>query len=190
MKTIIINSETRTLNYSMSITRPCSMCTDGNARVYALKCKDCKGHGRLLSPSGRRLRCKTCGGDGYVHIAEPVVVGVCQYCAGTTRVPVSSTDNMFPEDKEWYFENLFDFNTEYSGVHSSFNEGYLGLNIIAGVTDYGRHLDMTDEEFKAEVKKNFMDGFLQYCSASKSSVLPKTVQIRRGKTGWFAYPIY
>jgi len=190
METKIINPITRTLDFNQGITIPCWSCKDtGKELHYTEICPVCKGKRKQIV-NFRNKKCSNCEGKGYLSLIEPKIVGACRMCDGTLQIDVKSTNNMLIEDKLWYFENLFNFTETYTGKHNEFAEEYLGFHIVAGVTDYGRYLKMTEDEFRTEVKENFVNGFLQYCSATKNGKLPEKVLIRRGSNGWFAYPIY
>lgn len=179
------------------LTEECSMCTDGKQYNYTERCPECKGKARILKGT-RRYKCKKCEGNGYVMLKERTEAGPCAHCSGTRKVPLTLYSQVTAEDKEWIYQNLFNFDRPYDGKSSSFNEDYLGMGIVCGVTDYGRHTEMSPEEFKQEVHKRFTEGWLQYitlCRRDKSAVhdgayLPKQVLIRRHQSGWHAYPVY
>lgn len=183
-----INPETRTLSFE-GLTHECIFCEDGLSRLHAKKCPTCGGKGTV--PNGKRnRRCSECKGQCHVS-CEPYVVGICVNCNGTRQEPTTAYDNMTDADKEWIFENLFNFDKPYAQPASSFNEGYLGIGIVCGVTDYGRYQKMSPEEFREEVKKNFFDHYCQYVAiCDKQMSLPKEILIRKTSSGWFAYPIY
>jgi hypothetical protein len=169
--------------------RECSSCEDGKEYEYTKQCHECNGQKRFLKGK-RRYACKTCKGSGYVMRDERLETGACTRCKGTRQVPLTAYDSMTDEDKEWIFANLFNFEKPYARPTSSFNEGYLGLGIVCGVTDYGRYQKMTPDEFYQEVKENFMRGYNQYVSILKDGKLPAEILIKKGNSGWFAYPIY
>ena len=97
---------------------------------------------------------------------------------------------MNQEEKLWIFENLFNFDKPYLDSYSSFNEGYLGIGVVCGCTDYGRYKKMPPDEFKEEVKQSFLRSYRQYVTILKDGKLPFEILIRRGESGWNAYPIY
>ena len=170
-------------------TRECSRCEDGKDYQYVETCYTCNGE-KFSLKGKRRYACKTCRGAGYVMREKPLLTGNCRTCNGTREVPLTSYDQVTDEDKQWIFNHLFNFDKPYTRPTSSFNEGYLGLGIVCGVTDYGRHLKMTPEEFYQEVKENFMRGWCQYVSIMEDGKLPTEILIKRANSGWFAYPVH
>jgi hypothetical protein len=180
----------RTINFK-GRTRECSSCTEGKEIHHIEDCAVCKGK-KKLPKNGRNYKCLTCEGKGYIRLETPRVIGTCQRCNGTEKVPLTAYDTISEEEKIWIFENLFNFDKPYEKSHSEFNEGYLGIGIVCGVTDYGAYLSMTPEEFKKEVRDNFVIGFNQYVSIinKQDGKLPLEILIRKGKSGWNAYPIY
>jgi len=170
-------------------TRECSWCDDGKQYIFTETCKTCDGKKRFLK-GNRRYKCKTCSGTGYTMLDQRIEDGACRHCEGTRKLPLGAYDNMTEEDKHWVFVNLFNFDKPYTKPTSSFNEGYLGFGIVCGVTDYGRYKKLTPEEFKEEVRESFMNGWLQYITLTgKEGYLPTEILIRKGDSGWFAYPI-
>jgi RecJ-like exonuclease len=169
--------------------RECSLCTDGKSYSHIEDCKACRGKGKIPSGS-RNYKCKTCSGNGYVRLETPTLQGDCRHCKGTQKVPLERHSTISKEEKEWIFENLFNFEKEYAAGYNNFNEGYLGIGVVCGVTDYGRYISMTPQEFKEEAKQRFLEGYLQYVSLTDADQLPAEILIRKGKSGWFAYPIY
>lgn len=165
------------------------ICKDGKEYQHTTKCLDCNGKGKNLK-NGRNYRCKPCFGNGYTYLAESIVTGDCKRCNGTSQVPADRFNSMNAIDREIIF-GLFNFDKPYTAQTSSFNEGYLGIDIVAGVTDYGRYTDMTPAEFKVEVKQNFTSGYMQYVSLlDRNGNLPKEILIAKKRSGWFAYPVY
>lgn len=163
-------------------------CDDGFQYEYTGTCQTCQGK-RTFPKGGRNYKCKTCRGDGYVRLETRKVVGPCVYCEGRKKVQLNMMQDMLPEDKERLF-SLFNFEKKYTGVSSSFNEGYFGFGIVCGVTDYGRYKSLSEEEFQQEVKNNLLNHYLQYTSVYKNGKFPSEILIRRGESGWFAYPVY
>lgn len=184
-----INTETRTLNFEGLMTE-CKMCEDGREYSYTETCPTCNGKKRLLKVTRVSYKCKTCGGEGFVRRAEKVDVGPCKHCKGTRKVSFTAYDDMSDEDRLWVFENLFNFDKPYEGKFNTFDEDYLGMTCVCGVTDYGRYKEYNEADFKKEVKKYFLNGWLQYVSILKNRQLPKEILIRKGNSGWFAYPTY
>jgi len=164
-------------------------CKDGNSYDHSEKCVACKGRGKTPK-NGRNYRCKPCNGSGSTYLETPVLVGKCHRCNGTSRVPADRFDSVNAVDREILF-TLFNFDKPYAAKTSSFNEQYLGMNVVTGVTDYGRYISMTPAEFKDEVKKNFSTGFMQYVSLlDRAGNLPTEILITKKSSGWFAYPVY
>lgn len=133
----------RTINFK-GRTRECH-CDNGKEIHHREDCPVCKGK-KKLPKNGRNYKCQNCKGDGYVRLETPKVVGDCKRCNGTGRIPLTAYDTMSADEKAWIFENLFNFDKPYTKSYSSFNEGYLGIGIVCGVTDYGRYLKMTSDD--------------------------------------------
>jgi hypothetical protein len=179
----------RTLNFE-GLTQECWKCTDGKDYIYTETCKTCNGKKRFLKGT-RRYKCKTCNGDGYTMLQTPIEDGACRSCKGTRKIPLTAYDSMSQEDREWVFENLFNFEKPYTAPTSSFNEQYLGLGIVCGVTDYGRYKKMTPVEFKEEVRGFFMNRYNQYVTiTNKKGELPTEILIKKSSDGWNAYPVF
>jgi hypothetical protein len=172
-------------------TKECGFCDDGKQYIYTETCKTCNDKKKLLK--GTRLyKCKTCNGKGYTFLANKIYDNVCYKCNGTQRLPLTAYDNITDDDREWIFKNLFNFDKPYTGNFSTFNEGFIAAGIVCGVTDYGRYQHMKPAEFREEVRKNFMDGYMQYVSILNKATakLPSEILIRKGESGWFAYSVY
>lgn len=187
-----INTKTRTLDFT-GLTKSCISCDGtGNNRTFWKRCTACDGAGKVLKPGNKmRTKCTHCNGKGGFHLDEPIILGVCGVCEGTGFVPMTRFDTMLPQDRQWIFQNLFNFEKPYDDTYSEFNEGYLGFGVVISITDYGRYLEMTPDEFKAEVWKHFENGYNQYvCLSTKEGVLCKEILIRKGSNGWAAYPIF
>ena len=171
-------------------TRECHMCDDGKSYKYTETCSVCDGKKRFLK-GNRRYKCKTCGGDGYTMLKQRVETGACRFCDGSQTISLNEYDNMQDVDKVWVFENVFNFDKPYTKPTSSFNESYLGLGIVCGITDYGRYKSLSDEDFVKEVRDSFMNGWLQYVTLTgKSGYLPTEILIKKNDSGWHAYPVY
>jgi hypothetical protein len=184
-----IRPETMTLDFT-GMVEDCWMCkATGKQYRHAEDCKDCNGKGKIKT-YGRNKKCKTCDGRRIVYLETPKLVGDCHYCKGTGRRSFDLYREALKADLEWIFDNLFNFKDPYEGRTSEFNEQYLGLGLIAGIVDYGRYLSMTEDEFKNEVKYHFLTRHNQYISLTKNGKLPKEVRIKRGRSGWSAYPVW
>ena len=172
-------------------TKECS-CDNGLTYSYTENCTECQGERAYRVIKGkRRYKCPTCSGRGYRMLSERKLKGTCTRCNGTYKIPRTAYDDSSQEEKQWIFDNLFNFEKPYTGQSSNFNEQYLGLGTYTGCTDYGRNLKMTPEEFKKEVYNSWMSGYNQPIGlVSKEGYLPKEVLMRRHKNGWTAYPIY
>lgn len=171
-------------------TRDC-ICEDGRQYEYATTCTACNGNKKVPSKNGNRLfKCKPCSGSGWVSLENRVDVGVCRKCEGTLKVPLTITDVINSEERDWVFNNLFDFNAPYTGSYSEINEGYFGFNIVCGCTDYGRYKLLSEDDFRSMVKESFDKTYIQYISLMKNNKLPTKIVIRRGDSGWFAYAKY
>jgi len=171
-------------------THECSFCDDGKKYAYTETCVDCNGNKKFLKGS-RHYKCKTCAGNGYTMLEKRIEVGACSHCDGKQYVPLTCFDNIQEEDRQWIFDNLFNFEKPYTAHTSTFNEMYLGFGIVCGITDYGRYKNMTPSEFKEEVKSIFMNDFCQYASIlNKEGHLPTEILIKKGESGWNAYPVY
>lgn len=172
-------------------TRECTLCEKGQKVSHIKTCICCQGRRKILI-NKRNYKCKACSGAGYTHLDKPDILGTCDRCEGTGLVPMTAYDWMNEEEKEWIFQNLFNFDKSYDKKYSEFNEGYLGDGLVTGITDYGRYKLMTPDQFKKEVHDTFMRHSGQYVSIIDKTTgkLPKEILIRKGETGWFAYPIY
>lgn len=172
------------------VTEECHNCQDGINYNLAEKCAACNCVGWVHNGK-RRYKCKSCAGWGWIKLTQPEPNGPCKYCAGTRQMPVTLYSSMLPVDREWIWNNLFDLDTPYTGSFNTADEDYLGFNTVCGVTDYGRHLAYSPEKFREEVREFWMREAPQYiCLLNKAKKLPRTIQIRRTNSGWFAYPIF
>ena len=173
-------------------TTECTRCHSGHDYSYIKTCETCNGTKKVLSKTGvKKLKCKNCDGNGYTQLNEPILLGKCNTCEGTKVRPINMYDTISDAEKEYLFNTLFDFTQEYKGYYSEMNEGYFGIKIMCGITDYGRYKSLSEEEFKQTVKENFIRGFSQYIGiVDKNLNLPKKVLIRKSNSGWHAYPIY
>ena len=163
-------------------------CSDGKQYSYTENCTACKGKGKV--PKGtRKYKCKTCEGNGYTMRAQKLEIGPCIYCKGSMQLPLERYDNMPVEDREQLLP-LFNFDKPYEGNYSSFNENYIGMGVVCGVTDYGRYRDKSPEEFRKEVFESFMSGYMQFVSITRNNRYPDEILIRKTQTGWFAYPVW
>lgn len=169
-------------------TRECNRCEDGKNYIYTEDCRTCGSTGKIKQGT-RNRKCSECGGNGYKRLPEKIEDGLCHTCGGSRTVSLGEYDSVLKEDKEKIW-GLFNFEKPFTGGFSSFNEGYLGMGIVCGVTDYGRYKKMTEEEFRGEVKESFMGGWLQYISIMRDKKFPLEILIRRGESGWHAYPIF
>lgn len=164
-------------------------CGDGNSYQNTTNCVTCKGRGKNLK-NGRNYRCKGCEGRGYTMLETPILTGKCPRCKGTSRLAANRCDRVTEIDREIIF-SLFNFEKPYTAPTSSLNENLFGFGVVAGVTDYGRYLTMTPDQYKEEVRQNFMTGFMQYVSvADKDGNLPTEILISKKRSGWFAYSVF
>lgn len=145
-----------------------------------------------LSFVGKTEPCWNCSPTSY----RPVPSHECSICNGAKQLDTDFCSNVSKEDRQTLCD-MIDFATPYDGASSGFNEGYLGLGILAGVTDYGRYRDMTEDAFQAEVKRHVMEYHLQYATFAKKDkanpgqfIIPKKFTVRKGQGGWFVYPQY
>jgi hypothetical protein len=111
-------------------------------------CWDCKGSGKktqnVLCPhyhqpvrkfGGICPVCKSKNRNDHKIIRTEVVT--CYECEGTGETMPNMYESLDFSDLIQYIEIK-----TFTGMHnSSFNEGYLGIGIIGGYTDYGRYLD-------------------------------------------------
>ena len=162
---------------------------DGNEYRYVQTCTECNG-AKKFKKGNRNYKCKSCSGYGWTRLEAPILLGTCKKCNGSQKVPMTMYDCATEEDKQWIFNNLFNFDKPYTGQSNSFNEQYLGLGTYAGCTDYGRYRSMSPEEFKVEVEESFTRGYNQYVALTHKGKLPTEVLIRKSSSGWTAYPIY
>ena len=168
----------------------------GKKVEYTKHCPNSKcNRGKIEVPWGKKTRkqnCPDCGGNGWLRLETPIIIGDCPDCKGTLKdLKVSKYDSCYNQnDKELLF-TLFDFEAKYSRREQTFNEGYLGLGIIAGITDYGRYLKLSEEDFQKEVKKYFFDRNEQYLHfLNKENEICDKIIIVRTSDGWSAYPIW
>lgn len=176
------------------------MCTynqeyEGLSISYTDICTTCNGKKTFSSMRGNKqinVKCKTCGGDGYVRLDKPKINGKCEICNGTLKdYNILKTDTIHVDDVKLLSE-LIDFeNTKGSeNTKQTFNEGYLGIGIVGGITDYGRYLKMSEEEFKQEVLKNFLSGYHQYCHFIRRDKMVNSIIIKKHDSGWSLIPIF
>jgi len=172
-------------------TKDCS-CDAGLTYSYTEKCPECHADRNYRITKGKRkFKCPTCTGKGYVMLSERKLNGTCTRCNGTARIQRTAYDNSTEEERQWIFDNLFNFNKPYTGQSSDFNEQFFGIGTYTGCTDYGRNLKMTTEEFKLEVYRSWMSGYNQPVGlVNKEGFLPLEVLMRRHSNGWSAYPIF
>ena len=143
----------------------------------------CIENGRL-NFVGKTEVCWNCSSDSY----KPVPTHTCSICNGTKQLDMDRCSNVTDEDRRTLCD-MIDFVTPYQGKASGFNEGYLGIGILAGLTDYGRYMKMTEAAFHDEVKSHVMKYHLQYAGlTNKDGIMPKKFVVRRGQSGWFVYP--
>lgn len=187
MKTITLNK----WNYE-GLTETCSTCEGtGIRKNWTRTCIVCNGKGKLLPLPGKKnkRKCKKCEGHGYVSLDIPDEFP-CERCEQKGILPVDRTSKIEIKEHLDQMFNLIDFENNIAGKQT-FNEGYLGFGIVGGVTDYGRYLKMSSDEFKQEVKENFYNGFHQYCHyENKDRNLPIKIIIKKTSSGWFLYPIF
>lgn len=145
----------------------------------------CIENGRL-NFDGKTEVCWNCSPKSY----RPVPSHTCSICNGSKSLVMDRCSSVTEDDRKALCD-MIDFATPYNGKSSGFNEGYLGLGILAGITDYGRYMKMTEAEFQAEVKGHVMKYHLQYAGlTNKAGDLPKKFTVRRGQSGWFVYPVF
>ena len=86
---------------------------------------------------------------------------------------------------------LIDFeDTFVENRNESFNEGFLGIGLVGGITDYGRYLALTPAQFHKEVEDNFLNGYHQYIHFVKEGKLPAAIKIKKHKSGWVLKPVF
>lgn len=163
------------------------------------QCPACNGRGKIKGTrlyKGKeqniRKRCPQCNGHGVIDLPEVNVLGKCPKCNGTHIVTKTSSvcDTLTDADVQTMFE-LIDWNDSVVEERDeTFNEGYLGIGLVGGCTDYGRYLDMTNEQFYEEVKNNFINGYHQYVHFVKKDKVPTAIKIQKHRSGWNLKPIY
>lgn len=162
---------------------------------FAEPCTECNSKGWVKGTRGGkpiRKKCPSCKGSRYIYFDEPKVLGKCPECKGSLKKKPSITDNVHIADKRFLF-NLIDFDstTGSANTEQTFNEGYLGIGLIGGITDYGRYLKMNQDEFKMEVHKHFVDsGFLQYAHIVKDGNVLSKIRLHKNNSGWSLIPVF
>jgi len=203
----ISRNENGKLIYSeVGATKRCSVCTYGDEKNFGLAvkhsytCPTCKGKKRLpgtrtYGGKTQRImkRCSDCGGNGFKMYEEAIVIGTCPHCEGKLyETKVSIYDSTIREDLELLYE-LIDFEGTYTGAQT-FNESYLGVGLCGGVTDYGRYLELSPDDFKKEVYKNFVEGhgrqYLTYMKDHDPTKLCDKIIIKKSRSGYTLYPVW
>lgn len=167
----------------------------GKKYSWTKKCEHCGGTGKIKGlRSGKTInkKCPVCGGNGYNRLDEPIIHGNCTVCDGLLyHSKVNTCDNVSKKDIELLL-NLIDFDNVHISKQSTFNEEYLGIGIVGGVTDYGRYLNLNPDEYKESVIKSFRDGYHQYISFlnRKTSEVCNIIKINKTPSGWSLYPIF
>jgi hypothetical protein len=156
-------------------------------------CWDCKGTTKVtrydLCPNNHQVThgkpCKYCGAKNrHSHQVVGSHVETCSMCKGTGLI---RTDLYTMVDLRGLFENV---EVKFGTAHRSgnLNEGYLGLGILAGCTDYGRYLttENPQEAALAGVKEQ-----LDYSQVgnlvSEDGHLVKEVIVTLVRDGYHAY---
>lgn len=165
----------------------------GKSYTFADVCPTCQGAKTILKfeKKGRicSKKCYTCFETGIVKRDTPKILGICQYCNGTLKIEAKDTDSLSKEDAE-LLSTLIDFKNTFTQSNTPFTEEYLGIGICGGITDYGRYLKMTEEEFQQEVKQHFINRHNQYCAFLKGNQVVKAIGVYKSKSGWTLKQIF
>jgi RecJ-like exonuclease len=166
----------------------------GKKYSFTEKCEKCNGTGKIPGIRGGKKinkKCPDCEGNSYITLEKPIIFGNCPECDGKKyHSNVNTCDNITKKDISLLYD-LIDFENMRKSENSTFNEEYLGFGIVGGVTDYGRYLKMSPEEYKEEVKSNFINGYHQYVAfLNKNKDVCKSIKINKTSSGWFLYPCF
>jgi hypothetical protein len=128
--------------------RECSTCFGLGKKAAQITCRTCKGTGN--GKRGGARGCKVCYGFG--HEYDHVNRITCPTCNGIDSMhsqDATAYDTM--PDEVW---QSLDFRViRQDQRKQSWSEQYLAIGCVYSVTDYGRHIDMTDAELIEVVKK-------------------------------------
>lgn len=131
------DTETRQVTFTQ---RTCTSCNGTRKVERGISCPH--NHKTVTKYPGRV--CPDCGAKNqYSHKMIGTKVIECPNCNGTGIENTNAYDHLNAGELASEIELV-----TMAGLHgSTFNEGYLGIGIIAGVTDYGRYLDESKKDF-------------------------------------------
>lgn len=173
----------------------CPHCKDGVQYTLEERCPKCKGLGLVPAESGPgRVRCKHCRGNKSILYTEPKAKGTCNICSGKGIVPLGPSSLITIDDKQYIFDNLFDF-SKPTGKQVYMGKVVKNYYDVVGDIDHGEYLKLTQEEFKERVRKVFYKSQLKYSELlannySKRNYLPTKIMIKKGASGWAAYRLW
>jgi len=200
---LVYNQENAVVTCTTCIPGPWSRFKDrsdlnGKSFDWRETCQTCKGKGKIKGTRKYRgkdqiitKRCPDCKGDGWFAV-EPHNIRPCDHCGGTHKL----SDKRHINICNWPTQNdrkllaeLIDFDNFESGPQS-FNDEYIGWGICGGVTDYGAYLNLTEEQFRAEVIDNFLKRGDQYTTFMRNGVVCNRIRIKKSRSGYTLYPCY
>lgn len=120
---------------------PCISC-DGKGQVNEIL--DCPNDRMKM----RGQKCPHCGTTNCHHsFISTGKMRPCGYCDGAGKKMEDRCDSI--PDEMW---KALKFKVYRTNQHTTFNDAYLGFGSVWSCMDYGRHMEMTDDELIAKVR--------------------------------------
>jgi len=136
-----------------------------NYAFQVVDCRICEGTGKYQywhpcpnqDKAMRGKHCPHCGSTtkyGHRHIIDDYISD-CKSCRGTGKVQEDICSRVPKE-----LLNTIPIKVYRDGHETTWNEAYLGYNLVLSVVDYGRSSKMTDEEFIKDAREHM--SYVQY----------------------------
>ena len=156
------------------------ICWDCEGKKEVIRHKLCENWGKKTY----RKKCPICGGRGRNgHKTTGQYTKICQTCQGRGIRLENNCDTMNKEEIQNWLENVsFKF---LENQKKTFNDSYIGIGNIVGLTDYIDHRH--DKSIVEKIKQDILKGsLLQYIKIIKNGKLANVIYCKGQNGGYSA----